>query len=290
MKVEYHNGTGLLAVIGDPIAHSLSPLLQNTMIEELGMDDLYLAVRVPRGGLENFLSAAKTLEFQGFNLTMPHKEDILPYLSALTPEARRAGSVNAVRLRPGGLEGHSTDGLGFRRALMELGYDFPDRNVTILGAGGAARAIAMTAADTGAAQVRILNRTLGKAERLCAGEPKLAAFPLEAAEDVLTDTDILVNTTPVGMEGVSGGMQYRFLRALQPGAPALDCIYAPSMTPFMAAAGELGHPVANGIGMLVYQAIYAYEFFKGLRLEEETVSRLGKLLLAASGVDPQGNF
>lgn len=282
MKVEYHNGTGLLAVIGDPIAHSLSPLLQNTMIAELGMDDLYLAVRVPRGGLPEFLSAAKTVGIRGFNLTMPHKEDILPHLADMTREARRAGSVNSVRIREGRLEGHSTDGLGFRRALQDMGYEFTGRRVTILGAGGAAKSIAMTAVDSGAREVRILNRTLEKAQKLCAEEPGMAAFSLEEAENVLPDTDILINTTPVGMEGTGAAGAFPFLRALKPGAPAMDCIYAPALTPFMAEAKRLGHPVANGMGMLIYQAVYAYAFFRNTEFDEETVSGLGALLWKAA--------
>ena len=288
MLVEYRNGTGLLAVIGDPVAHSLSPLLHNTMIRELGRDDLYLAVPVKRGDLPAFLQAARTIGIGGFNLTMPHKEDVIPYLTDMTPEARRAGSVNSVRIRDGRLEGHSTDGMGFRRALQDLGWDFPGRIVTILGAGGAARAVAMTAADSGAREVRVVNRTLTKAEALCAGEPAMAAFSLEQAELAVEDTEILINTTPVGMSGTEETGTFPFLDALQPGALAADCIYAPAMTPFMTRAADLGHPVTNGIGMLVYQAIYAYEFFRGQEFDEQTISRLGGLLLAVSGVDPRG--
>lgn len=279
MQVEYHNGTGLLAVIGDPISHSLSPLLQNTMIARLGRDDLYLAVQVPRGGLADFLAAARTMGLGGFNLTMPHKLDILPFLSDMTPEARRAGSVNSVRLRKGLWEGHSTDGIGFRRALQDLGYDFPGQVVTLLGAGGAARSIAMTALDSGAREVRVVNRTLAKAQALCAGEATMGAFALTQARAVLPDTDILINTTPVGMEGVAGSQDFSFLSALKPGAPALDCIYAPAVTPFLAEASRLGHPTANGIGMLVYQAIYAYAFFRELELGEAALGELGRLLL-----------
>lgn len=279
MKVEYHNGTGLLAVIGDPIAHSLSPLLQNTMIKALERDDLYLALRVEKGGLPAFLSAAETLDIQGFNLTMPHKEDILPFLDECSREARRCGSVNSVRRRGGRLEGHSTDGIGFRRSLWDMGLDFPEKRVTVLGAGGAARAIAMTAADSGAAQVTVVNRTVSKAEAICAGEDRMLGLGLSQLETVLPETDILINTTPVGMEGVAGEGQYSFLNGLKRGAAALDCIYAPAVTPFMAAAKALGHPVANGIGMLVYQAVYAYAFFRELDFSEETVTRLGALLL-----------
>ena len=125
MQIEYHNGTRLLCVIGDPIGHSLSPLLHNTMLRELHEDALYLAVPVPAGTVGEFVAAAKTIGIQGFNLTMPHKEDILPYLSEMTPEAKRCHSVNSVRIRDGSLEGHSTDGLGFRQSLKEFSRDFP---------------------------------------------------------------------------------------------------------------------------------------------------------------------
>ena len=279
MKVEYENGTGLLAVIGDPIAHSLSPLLQNTMIRALERDDLYLAFRVEKGGLPQFLSASETLGVDGFNLTMPHKEDILPFLDDISPEARRCGSVNTVRRRNGKLEGHSTDGLGFRRSLQTMGLDFPGQNVTILGAGGAARSIAMTAVDSGAKKVTVVNRTRSRAEAICHGEDRMEALDLSQVETALPETDILINTTPIGMEGVAGEGQYAYLSALKSGAAAVDCIYAPAVTPFLAAAQALGHPVQNGIGMLIYQAVYAYEFFRELHLSDETVEKLGTLLL-----------
>ena len=116
----------------------------------------------------------------------------------------------------------------------------------------------------------------------------MAACAMEQAAAVMPDTDILVNTTPVGMEGTGETGGFPFMDALQPGAPAVDCIYAPARTPFMEAALSFGHPVANGIGMLVYQAICAYGFFRDIEFDEEAVSRLGKLLLCASGVNPEG--
>lgn len=279
---------GVMAVIGDPIGHSLSPLLQNTIIKTLGRSETYLAVPVSADELEEFVRGAKTLGLAGFNLTMPHKISVLPYLSNMTREAQRAGSVNSVRIRQGRLEGHCTDGIGLRRALEDMNLRFQGSVVTVLGAGGAARAIAKTAADSGAKAVRVVNRTLSKAEQLCVGETTMTAHGLSEREAVLGDTDILINTTPVGMEGVDGGGDFAFLAALKPEAAAVDCIYAPAMTPFMAAAKKLGHPVCNGIGMLVYQAIYAYGFFRDVDFSEETVTELGKKLLEVSGVDPKG--
>lgn len=287
MKIEYKNSSGLLAVIGDPVEHSLSPLLQNTMLRELEEDFIYLAIPIPAETLGDFVEAAKTLGLRGFNLTMPHKEQIIPYLSAMTQEARACGSVNSVRIRQGKLEGHSTDGMGFRQALRDFGWDYPGQNVTILGAGGAAKSIAMTAANSGAREVRVVNRTLSRAEALCAGNPRMTALSLDKREEALRDTDILINTTPIGMTGV-GGSGVPELSSLKTGAIAMDCIYAPAMTPFMAEAIRWGHEAGNGIGMLVYQAIYALEFFLDKQFGEETIARLGKLLMEASGVDPRG--
>ena len=288
MQIEYHNGTRLMCVIGDPIGHSLSPLLHNTMLRELGEDALYLAVPVPAGTVGAFVAAAKTVGIQGFNLTMPHKEDIIPYLSEMTPEAKRCASVNSVRIRDGKLEGHSTDGMGFRQALSEFSRDFPGQTVTILGAGGAAKSIAMTAVDSGADKVYIANRTLSRAQALCENEPNMEALSLEHLNDVLPQTDLLISTLPIGMSGV-GGSDVPCLDALKPDALCMDCIYAPAITPFMEESRRTGHEAGNGIGMLIYQAIFAMEFFLDRPFSQDTVLHLGKIMQEACGVDPRGN-
>ena len=287
MKINYENSSKLLCVIGDPIGHSLSPLLQNTMLSQLQENAIYLAIPVKAQNLGGFVAAAKAIGICGFNLTMPHKEHILPYLATMTREARRCNSVNSVRIVEGQLQGHSTDGIGFRRALQDQGGDFPGRTVTILGAGGAAKSIAMTAVDSGADKVIVANRTLEKAQALCQGEDAMEAVALTEVAKVLPQTDILVSTLPVGMAGV-GGSGIPQLAALKEDALCMDCIYAPQLTPFMEEARRTGHRACNGIGMLVYQAIYALEFFLDKSFDRETVSSLGKTLLEASGVDPLG--
>lgn len=288
MKIEYQNSSKLLCVIGDPIAHSLSPRLQNTMLEVLGEDAVYLAIPVKAGRVSEFVTAAKTIGIRGFNLTMPHKEDIIPLLSNMTPEAQACQSVNSVRIREGKLEGHSTDGIGFRRSIQDFGWDYPGKVVTILGAGGAAKSVAMTAMLSGAKEVRVVNRTLSRAEKLCRGHKTMRPFPRAELCKLLPDTDILINSTPIGMEGVSGG-DIPDLSLLKPEALCMDCIYAPAMTPFMAEARAKGHRAGNGIGMLAYQAIYALSFFLDREFDEETISMLGKKLMEISGVDPEGN-
>lgn len=284
MKINYQNSSKLLCVIGDPIGHSLSPLLQNTMLEYLGEDAVYLAVPVKAGTVRDFVSAAKTMGILGFNLTMPHKEDIIPLLSSMTPEAAACKSVNSVRIRDGKLEGHSTDGIGFRRSIQALGWDYPGKTVTILGAGGAAKSVALTASMAGAKQVHVVNRTLARAEQLCSGRSNMFPHSLTQLPELLPQTDILINATPVGMNGTAGG-SIPDLTPLKKDALCMDCIYAPAMTPFMQEAKKQGHIAGNGIGMLVYQAIFALEFFLDRRFDEETISILGKKLMQISGVD-----
>ncbi len=287
MRIEYQNTSKLLCVIGDPIAHSLSPRLQNTMLEVLGENAVYLAIPVKAGAVSEFVSAAKTIGIQGFNLTMPHKEDIIPLLSDMTPEARACGSVNSVRIRDGKLEGHSTDGIGFRRSINDFGWDYPGKVVTILGAGGAAKSVAMTAMLSGAKEVRVVNRTLSRAEKLCQGHKTMSAHETTELCKLLPDTDILINSTPIGMEGVSGG-SIPELSLLKKDALCMDCIYAPALTPFMEEAKRHGHMAGNGIGMLVYQAIYALSFFLDQEFDQDTVTMLGKKLMEVSGVDSLG--
>lgn len=269
------------------MGHSLSPLLHNTMLQALEENAIYLAIPVSPEALGDFVSGAKALGLLGFNLTMPHKENILPFLSSMTPEATACGSVNSVRIRNGKLEGHSTDGMGFRRSLMDFGWDYPGNVVTILGAGGAAKSVAINALSSGASQVHVVNRTLSRAEALCQCHPGMEAHGLTALPELLPKTDILINCTPLGMNGVSAG-SIPDLTPLKSGALCMDCIYAPALTPFMQEAQRCGHEAANGIGMLVYQAIYALAFFLNREFQEDTVTALGKKLLNISGIDPKG--
>lgn len=204
MQIEYHNGTRLLCVIGDPIGHSLSPLLHNTMLRELHEDAAVSGRSRARRNRRGIRHRRQNHRHSGLQPDHAPQGGYLPYLSEMTPEAKRCHSVNSVRIRDGSLEGHSTDGLGFRQSLKEFSRDFPGQTVTILGAGGAAKSIAMTAVDSGAEKVYIANRTLSRAQALCENEPNMEALSLEHLNDVLPQTGILISTLPIGMSGVGG--------------------------------------------------------------------------------------
>ena len=154
------------AVIGDPIGHSRSPLMHNAAFRALGIDADYTAIHVTREGLPEFLQKART-NLNGFNITVPHKNAVIPFLDGITPRAALAGSVNTVSVRDGKLFGDTTDGVGLERAVLEVfGLPLKGANVCILGCGGVVRALVFHLADAGCARIRILNRTAEKAALL----------------------------------------------------------------------------------------------------------------------------
>ena len=176
LRVEVKNSTKKLCVIGDPVGHSKSPLIQNTMIAALGLDYVYLCQPVPRGSCRQWLDCARFAGYAGFNATMPHKEALLPLMDELEEDARLYGSVNTVCLREGRAIGCNTDGGGFLQALLDAGMDPRGRRAVVLGAGGAAKAVALKLCQRGAREVMICNRTREKAAALAAKSEELKAF------------------------------------------------------------------------------------------------------------------
>lgn len=257
-----------LAVIGDPIAHSLSPLLHNAMARELGLPYSYEARRVTVGGLSEWLGEVREDGWSGFNATMPHKLHLIPLLDHLTEQASFFGAVNTVKNENGVLTGHNTDGDGFARMLAEHGLGFSGANVTILGAGGAAGAIARKAVQDGAARITVCNRTRDKAERLCAVSPStMSAAALDGG--VPNDTDFLINTLPAGSQ-----LNLDFVSRLNSRCAVIDILYAPPKTPLLAAAESRGLFARNGLGMLIHQAILAFAFFTGSAVDPEPMAKL----------------
>ena len=272
MLVKLENTTKKLCVIGDPVLHSRSPLLQNAMIAEFGLDYIYLCQPVPRGEASRWLECARASGYAGFNATMPHKEALAPLMDELDEVARLCGAVNTVCLRDGKAIGSNTDGGGFLRALDDLGVEPEGRRVTLLGSGGAAKAVAVALVGAGAS-VTVCNRTLSKAEALAAMAPGSitpADFRPETLRAAAADSSLLVNCTCLGMEGASGQFEdLSFLEALPQGGAVCDAIYAPAETLLLKRARALGHPAMNGMGMLLHQAILALEHFTGQALDTQ---------------------
>lgn len=269
-----------LQVIGDPVLHSKSPVIHGAMLAALGLEDIpYTARVVRRGELPDYLAWAKENGVTGFNATMPHKEDLVPLMDALDDAAQAIGSVNTVCLRDGKLTGHSTDGPGFLAALEhELRFSPGRRTVTLLGAGGAARAVACALVRAGAARVYVCNRTPERAAALCALDPSgclvPAGFDAETLSRLSAGSDLLVNCTNLGMEGCPDQFaDLSFLDALPREAAVYDLIYHPGSTELLRQARRRGLCAANGLSMLVWQAVLALEYFLDRPLDRERLAR-----------------
>ena len=263
-----------LAVIGDPIEHSLSPEVHGAALDFLGIEYEYEKVRVAQGGLLEFIDYAKKSGINGFNLTMPHKVDILPFLDEIDEEADAFSSVNTVHIRDGKLCGYSTDALGYRLSLEMIGYGFKHSRVVILGAGGVVRTLALAAARDGAESITILNRTAEKAEIICneisgvCGNVKSGGFSFDEIAEQSENADILINATPLGMSGCNGKFDnLGFLDCVDETALVSDLIYNPSETEFLYRARRNGNKTLNGLGMLIYQALASDEVYLGRKID-----------------------
>jgi shikimate dehydrogenase len=259
----------LAGVMGWPVAHSLSPRLHGFWLNEYGIDGAYVPLPVRPERLSAALEALPDLGFSGCNLTVPHKEAALAVLDEVDPQARRIGAVNTVRVRAdGSLHGWNTDVEGYAQSLGAAlpGWSLAGRSAAVIGAGGAARAVIAALIEMGAAEIRLVNRTPGRAEELARmlGGP-IRIEPWERRSRALEGAGLLVNTTTLGMAG-----QPAFEIDLEPlprEAVVSDIVYAPLETPLLAAARARGHPAVDGLGMLLHQAVPGFEAWFGRRPE-----------------------
>lgn len=284
MRINLENTTKKLCVIGDPVLHSKSPLIQNTMLSALGLDYIYLCQPVPAGQAAQWLSAAKLAGYAGFNATMPHKAALLPLMDELDEDARLCGAVNTVCIREGRAYGYNTDGRGFLRSLADAGVDPAGKRVVLLGAGGAAQAVSLALSRHGAQAVFVCNRTVEKAADLCARDPFSRMAPADFSPHTLrrlaAEAGLLVNCTSLGMGGVAGQFEdLSFLDALPPEAAVCDLIYHPAETELLARARAGGHPAFNGLGMLIHQAVFALEHFTGADIDGCAMRKLVESVL-----------
>lgn len=265
--------TGVYGIIGWPVAHSLSPVMQNAALQAAGVDAIYVPFAVEPNGLPAAVSGLRAMNVSGFNVTIPHKISIMPFLDQLSPVAVQAGAVNTVVNQRGRLIGHNTDGDGLVISLADdLGCTVAGSRVVLVGAGGAARGALMALCRAGVRSVVILNRSLVAADSLVASlrdffpQVLLRAFSLgEQAEEVVAGSDLIVNATSLGMVGEKiEGLPL----ALLPGhAKVYDMVYSPSLTPLLRDAGGLGIKAVNGLGMLVAQGELAFNLWHGISAE-----------------------
>lgn len=266
-------------LLAHPAGHSLSPVMHDAAFHAVGLPGRYRAVDVPPAGLELWLRRLTAPPYLGANVTVPHKEAVVPFMHELTPAARAVGAVNTIVRRGGTLVGHNTDAEGFLRALGELGqpdgrgrapWPQPLTGATslVLGAGGAARAVVQALATAGST-VHVLNRNAQRAERLVADLAAGSAVRPTDLPSLLPRTDLLVNSTSVGMAGGADPDGVPLLAAdelqlLPATAAVVDLVYRPAVTPLLQLARARGLVTQNGLAMLVWQGALAFEEWTGV--------------------------
>lgn len=259
-----------LGVMGWPIAHSLSPVLQNAAIVKAGLDYVYTALPVRPEQLPEAVNGLKALQFRGWNVTIPHKAAIIPLLDEIDEDARMIGAVNTVVNDDGKLIGYNTDMTGFIQALLDQGFNPADREVVLLGAGGAARAVVWGLIKAGARGIHIGVRRPEKVQPLVAefhsyGVLDVCHWKSQMFQQWLQTTDLLVNTTPLGMTPHLDGMAPVDWSKVNPSAFAYDIIYTPAETRFLREARLCGHVTLNGEAMLAGQGAAAFQLWTGVR-------------------------
>ena len=278
----------ICGIIGDPIEHSMSPVMHNAAFEKLGLNYLYVPFRVKKEELGKAIAGMRALNIRGLSVTIPHKVAVIPFLDELDPLAQRIGAVNTIVNDDGVLTGYNTDATGFLQALLERGVEPREKNVVILGAGGASRAISFILAERGAHLV-ILNRLLELdwAEELASRISQVFTREVEALElngknlaKVLAKADILVNATSVGMSPNIGETPIP-AKLLKPGLIVFDIVYNPIKTRLVREAEVTGAKNIGGVDMLVWQGVLAFELWTGVKapvklMKEKAIKALQK--------------
>lgn len=282
--------TRIVGIFGDPIAHTLSPAMHNAAFAALGLDWVYVPVRVRSRDLEDALRGMRAMGWAGINVTIPHKERVVRYLDRLSPEARLTGAVNTIVSGSRGLTGHNTDGRGFVTALAVERRFRPDgARAVILGAGGSGRGIAVALLRAGAGEIAILNRTPRRAAALARHlaeafpRARIESGPLtpERAGKAFEGADLLVNATAVGM----GPTAHRGLplARLPRRAIVSDIVYRPARTDLLDQAARRGLRTQGGLGMLLHQGAEAFSLWTGRPAPLGVMRRALRRALARAG-------
>jgi len=263
--------TKLVGLIGHPVEHSFSPKLHNSIYSMLGLNMVYLAFDVIEQELSYAVRGLRALGFIGFNVTIPYKEKILPLLDQIDSNAEAIGAVNTVKIEGDKLIGYNTDGAGFLDSLTRRGIHCNNKNIVILGAGGAARAIGIYLAGENPSQMFINNRTSSRAEHLAKDINRFAGRQMcQTISSIPRDVDIIINTTPIGMWPNTHGNPLQGY-SLKSDTIVCDIVYNPPMTEMLKYAQDAGCTIIGGKDMLIGQGVRAIEIWTGKTLEEPEI-------------------
>ena len=275
--------TAIYGIFGHPVKHSLSPNMHNSGFNELGLDSVYVAFDIDPDNIGDATNAIRVMGIKGINITIPHKQTIMPFLDEIAPDAKLTGAVNTVKNENGKLSGFNTDVGGFLRAIREdLDFTPEGKTLFITGAGGAARAVLSAFCMNGGSVVYVCDIIPEKADELAEQfKANFADITFETIgledktliSEKFRDVDILVNASPAGMDGV-GSLDIP-LSDLNNDAVVYDLVYKPANTQLLSDAKELGHKASGGLSMLLYQGAESFEIWTG---ENAPVSVMRKAL------------
>lgn len=284
--MEINGRTRTCGLIGNPVEHTLSPVIHNTLAQRFGHNLVYVPFPVETGRIEEAVVGASALQLLGLNVTVPYKGEVISCLREVDSLAASIGAVNTLVAVPGGFKGYNTDMEGLYRAMMSEGIQIVDEEIILLGAGGASRAVAYLCAVKGAKRVYLLNRTLEKAQKV-AEEVNRAVERQVILPMALTDFDSLPDRKFLTIQGTSVGLaphvedvvidDEKFYAKVHTG---FDLIYSPWETRFMRLVKKRGGRAYNGLKMLLYQGIIAYELWNRVTVSEEDAATVYEKLKA----------
>ena len=264
--MDIKGSTNIVGLIGHPVEHSFSPPMHNAAFKELCMDYAYVAFDVNPDNLKSAISGAKALNIKGFNVTIPHKIEVMQYLDELDDVARLIGAVNTIDFK--NLKGYNTDGIGAVRAIEEVS-SIKDKDVIVAGAGGASRAISFYLAKFGASSITILNRNVNKAQNLASDVlasdlvGDVTSDSISEINNYLKDSDILVDTTPLGMDPHIDDEPIANAEDMHEDLVVFDAVYNPNETVLIKEAIKAGAKPVYGIKMLLYQGAESFKIWTG---------------------------
>lgn len=276
--------TQLTCIIGSPVEHSKSPYMHNLSFEKLKLDYVYMAFDIKKDSVKEAVDAMRTLKVKGFNITMPDKEEVIKYLDEIKEDAKLIGAVNTVLNHNGKLIGYNTDGKGFIRSLEERNAKYIGEKIVIIGAGGAAKAVAIELALKGAGEIVIANRRLEKAETISNiinkniqnNRSRSLKFDENILKKELEDASVLINATSMGMGSTVSKSIINDKDILHKDLFVADLIYSPIKTKFLSMAEGKGCEIMNGLDMLIYQGALAFKIWTGKDMPLEVIREMEK--------------
>ena len=275
-----NSNTNTICLLGHPIKHSFSPTIHNYLFEKYSENNIYVCFDVKEDKLKDCVYGIKGLDIKGCNVTIPHKVNIIKYLDSIDDNAKLIGAVNTIKNKGGILKGYNTDGRGFVKSILDKDYDIKNKKVMIIGAGGACRSIAIEMASQGVRSIEIRNRSLDRANEIIDSINKKFNTEANCSKEAidsncLMDIDILINTTPIGMESDLCPIDTNIV--IDKKLLVCDIVYKPQDTVFLKWAKKNNLEIIYGIDMLINQALEAFYIWTGINPCNEDFRYIKKL-------------